>query len=436
MRVLVVGSGGREHALVWKLAQSPEVKEVFCAPGNPGIAQLATCLPIGVTDIVELADFAEKMKVDLTVVGPELPLTLGLVDELAKRRLLAFGPNKLAAELEGSKVFSKAFMRKYEIPTPEAEVCTTRSEAEKAMKALGLPCVFKADGLAAGKGVVIVRDEADRDKALKLFFGERVFGSAGDRVLVERYVTGDEVSFMVLCDGERAIPLATAKDYKRVFEGDRGPNTGGMGGHSPSVFVDAATAREILIDIVNPTLRGMAEEGRPFRGVLYVGLMLENGMKPYVLEYNVRFGDPETQCILIRMEDDLLPYLLGSARGRFEEGAKPAWKKEAGAAIVLAAEGYPGSFERGKAIDGIEDATSEDGVFVFHAGTARSPEGRLVTAGGRVLVVSARARGLSEALARAVGAADKIRFDGKYFRRDMGTKALEILRERTGSGLS
>lgn len=436
MRVLVVGSGGREHALVWKLAQSPEVKEVFCAPGNPGIAQLATCLPIGVTDIVELADFAEKMKVDLTVVGPELPLTLGLVDELAKRRLLAFGPNKLAAELEGSKVFSKAFMRKYEIPTPEAEVCTTRSEAEKAMKALGLPCVFKADGLAAGKGVVIVRDEADRDKALKLFFGERVFGSAGDRVLVERYVTGDEVSFMVLCDGERAIPLATAKDYKRVFEGDRGPNTGGMGGHSPSVFVDAATAREILIDIVNPTLRGMTEEGRPFRGVLYVGLMLENGMKPYVLEYNVRFGDPETQCILIRMEDDLLPYLLGSARGKFEEGAKPAWKKEAGAAIVLAAEGYPGSFERGKAIDGIEDATSEDGVFVFHAGTARSPEGRLVTAGGRVLVVSARARGLSEALARAVGAADKIRFDGKYFRRDMGTKALEILRERTGSGLS
>lgn len=435
MRVLVVGSGGREHALVWKLAQSPEVKEVFCAPGNPGIAQLATCLPIGVTDIVELADFAEKMKVDLTVVGPELPLTLGLVDELAKRRLLAFGPNKLAAELEGSKVFSKAFMRKYEIPTPEAEVCTTRSEAEKAMKALGLPCVFKADGLAAGKGVVIVRDEADRDKALKLFFGERVFGSAGDRVLVERYVTGDEVSFMVLCDGERAIPLATAKDYKRVFEGDRGPNTGGMGGHSPSVFVDAATAREILIDIVNPTLRGMTEEGRPFRGVLYVGLMLENGMKPYVLEYNVRFGDPETQCILIRMEDDLLPYLLGSARGKFEEGAKPAWKKEAGAAIVLAAEGYPGSFERGKAIDGIEDATSEDGVFVFHAGTARSPEGRLVTAGGRVLVVSARARGLSEALARAVGAADKIRFDGKYFRRDMGTKAMEILRERTGSGL-
>jgi phosphoribosylamine--glycine ligase len=399
MRVLVVGSGGREHALVWKLAQSPEVKEIFCAPGNPGIAQLATCLPIGVTDIVELADFAETMKIDLTVVGPELPLTLGLVDELTKRGLLAFGPNKLAAELEGSKVFSKAFMRKYEIPTPEAEVCTTRAEAEKAVKAFGLPCVFKADGLAAGKGVVIVRDENDRDKALKLFFGERVFGSAGDRVLIERCVTGDEVSFMVLC-------------------------------------VDAATAREILTDIVHPTLRGMAEEGRPFRGLLYVGLMLENGMKPYVLEYNVRFGDPETQCTLIRMEDDLLPYLLGSARGRFDENAKPVWKKEAGAAVVLTAEGYPGPFERGKAIEGIEEATAEDGVFVFHAGTAKSADGKLVTAGGRILVVSARARGLSEALSRAVKASDKIRFEGKFFRRDMGTKAMEILRERTGSGLS
>ena len=208
MRVLVVGSGGREHALVWKLAQSPDVKEIFCAPGNPGIAQLATCLPIGVTDIVELADFAETMKVDLTVVGPELPLTLGLVDELAKRHLLAFGPNKLAAELEGSKVFSKAFMRKYEIPTPEAEVCTTRAEAEKAVKSLGLPCVFKADGLAAGKGVVIVRDEADRDKALKLFFGERVFGSAGDRVLIERYVTGDEVSFMAVSYTHLTLPTS------------------------------------------------------------------------------------------------------------------------------------------------------------------------------------------------------------------------------------
>ena len=241
---------------------------------------------------------------------------------------------------------------------------------------------------------------------------------------------------MVLCDGERAIPLATAKDYKRVFDGDRGPNTGGMGGHSPSVFVDAATAREILTDIVHPTLRGMAEEGRPFRGLLYVGLMLENGMKPYVLEYNVRFGDPETQCILIRMEDDLLPYLLGSARGKFEENAKPVWKKEAGAAVVLSAEGYPGPFERGKAIEGIEDATAEDGVFAFHAGTAKSADGKLVTAGGRILVVAARARGLSEALARAVAAAEKVRFDGKHFRRDMGTKAMEILRERTGSGLS
>ena len=241
---------------------------------------------------------------------------------------------------------------------------------------------------------------------------------------------------MVLCDGARAIPLATAKDYKRVFDGDRGPNTGGMGGHSPSVFVDASTAREILTDVVHPTLRGMAEEGRPFRGLLYVGVILENGMKPYVLEYNVRFGDPETQCVLVRLEDDLLPYLIGSARGRFDENARPVWKKEAGAAVVLSAEGYPGPFERGKPIEGIEEATAEDGVFVFHAGTARSADGKLVTAGGRVLVVTARARGLSEALARAVRGAEKVRFEGRHFRRDLGSKALEILRERTGSGLS
>ncbi len=436
MRILVVGSGGREHALVWKLSQSPDVKEIFCAPGNPGIAQLATCLPIGVADIVELADFAEKMKVDLTVVGPELPLTLGLVDELQKRRLPVFGPNKLAAELEGSKVFSKTFMKKYEIPTAEAEICTSRKEAEKAVRAIGVPCVFKADGLASGKGVVIAREDAEVERALKLFFDDRVFGSAGDRVLVERFLTGDEISFMVLSDGERAIPLATAKDYKRVFDGDRGPNTGGMGSHSPSVFMEAGTAREVLTDIVHPTLRGMKEEGRPFRGLLYVGLILENGMNPYVLEFNARFGDPETQSVLIRMEDDLLPYLLGSARGQFDAALKPVWKKEAGACVVLAADGYPGPFERGQAITGIDEALAEEGVFVFHSGTAKGPDGSLVTAGGRVLGVCGRARGLSEALRRAVRASETIRYDGKHFRRDIGAKAIDVLRERTGSGLS
>lgn len=436
MRLFVIGSGGREHALVWKLSQSPLVSEIFCAPGNPGIAEHATCIPIGAADIVELADFAEKMKVDLTVVGPELPLTLGLVDEFSKRDLPVFGPNKVAAELEGSKVFSKGFMREYGIRTAEAETCATREQAEAALRKLGVPCVFKADGLASGKGVTVVHDGAEAERALKLYFDERVFGSAGARVLLERFIVGDEVTFMVLCDGERAVPLATAKDYKRVFDGDRGPNTGGMGSHSPSVLLDAETSRDVLTDIVHPTLKGLAAQGRPFRGLMFVGLMLEEGLKPYVLEYNVRFGDPETQSVLIRMEDDLVPYLLGAARGQFDPTAKPVWRREAGACLVLTSEGYPGPFEKGRPIEGIEEAKAEEGVFVFHSGTARSSDGRLVTAGGRVLSVCARARGLSEALRRAKLAAEKIKYDGKHYRRDIGAKPLEILRERTGSGLS
>jgi phosphoribosylamine--glycine ligase len=435
MRILVVGSGGREHALVWKLAQAPGVTDVFAAPGNPGMAALATCLPIGVENVVELADFAESMKIDLTVVGPELPLTLGLVDELSRRGLTAFGPNRLAAELEGSKVFSKLFMKKYGIPTPDAEVCQTRGEAEKALKSFGVPCVFKADGLAAGKGVVVAHEAKEAERALKLFFDDHVFGSAADRILVERYIAGDEVSFMVLSDGERALPLATAMDYKRVFDGDRGPNTGGMGAHSPSVLLDAATASDVLAYVVQPTLKGMADEGRPFRGVLFVGLILRDGKDPYVLEYNVRFGDPETQAVVLRMDGDFLPFLMGSARGRFDEGAQIAWRREATAAVVLTAEGYPGPFERGRAISGIEEAEAMEGVFVFHAGTARTPDGRLVTSGGRVLDVCARARGLSQVLATAKQAAGKVRFEGAHFRRDIGHKALGILMERSGSML-
>ncbi len=433
MRLLVVGSGGREHALVWKLAQAPGVTDIFCAPGNPGIARLATCIPISVDNVVELADFAESMRIDLTIVGPELPLTLGLVDELQHRGLLAFGPNRLAAELEASKVFSKTFMKKYGIPTADAEIVTTRAEAARALDKFRLPVVFKADGLAAGKGVVVVQDVAEAEKALKLFFEDRVFGSAGDRVLVERFLEGDEVSFLVLCDGDRGLPLATVKDYKKVFDGERGPNTGGMGSHSPSVLLDAPTASDILAFIVQPTLKGMKEEGRPFRGVLFVGLMLEKGLNPYVREYNVRFGDPETQSILLRMDGDLLPFLFGSARGRFDEGMQPAWRREATACLVLAAEGYPGPYEKGRPITGLEDAEADEGVVVFHAGTATAPDGRLVTAGGRVLNVCARSRGLSQALKKAREAAEKIQFDGKHFRRDIGKKALEILMERSGS---
>ena len=362
------------------------------------------------------------MRVDLTVVGPELPLALGLVDELQKRGLVAFGPNKLAAELEFSKAYSKTFMQKYRIPTAEAVACTTRDEAAAAVKRFGLPCVFKADGLAAGKGVVILSTDDEVKGALKLFFEDRVFGSAGDRVLVERFVDGDEVTFMVLCDGERAIPLATAKDYKRVFDGDLGPNTGGMGSHSPSVLLDASMSRDVLTDVVHPTLKGMVEEGRPFRGVLFVGLILEEGFRPIVLEYNARFGDPETQSVLIRMEDDLVPYLLGSARGAFDPALKPVWRKESAACLVLTAGGYPGAYEKGKPISGIEDAAAEDGA--------------IVTAGGRILNVCARAPKLGDALRKARGAAAKIHFEGKHFRTDIGSRALEVLLDRTSSGLS
>jgi len=435
MRILVVGSGGREHALVWKLSQSPEVTEIFCAPGNPGIAEKATCVPIGVEDVVELVDFAESMSVDLTVVGPELPLTLGLVDELAGRGLLAFGPNRLAAELEGSKVFSKSFMQKYGIPTPAAEICVTRAEAAAAVKKVGLPCVFKADGLAAGKGVVIVTTRDEADKTLRLFFEERVFGSAGDRVLVERFLTGEEVTFMCLCDGTLAVPLATTKDYKKVFDGDRGPNTGGMGSHSPSVVLDAGTSADVLTYIVHPTLKGMVAEGRPFRGLLYVGLMLEAGLTPNVLEYNVRFGDPEAQAILLRLESDLVPFLVAAARGRLEDAGMIAWRREATACVIVASEGYPGPYERGRAIEGIPDAMADPDVVVFHSGTAHDRDGKLVTSGGRVLSVCARGRSLSTALKKSREAAEKIRFEGRHFRHDIGKGPLEILRERSGAFL-
>jgi phosphoribosylamine--glycine ligase len=357
------------------------------------------------------------------------------VDEFSRRSLLAFGPNRLAAELEGSKVFSKLFMKKYGIPTPDAEVCQTRAEAERALKSLGLPCVFKADGLAGGKGVVVAQEPEEAERALKLFFEDRVFGSAADRILVERFIAGDEVSFMVLCDGERALPLATAMDYKKIYDGDRGPNTGGMGSHSPSVVLDASTSSDVLAFVVQPTLKGMADEGRPFRGVLFVGLILEKGMNPYVLEYNVRFGDPETQAVVLRLDGDLLPFLMGSARGRFDEGAQLAWRREATAALVMTAEGYPGPFERGRPITGIEEAEATEGVFVFHAGTARGADGRLVTSGGRVLNVCARGRGLSQALRTAKEAAGKIHFEGAHYRQDIGHKALGILMERSGSML-
>ncbi len=420
MRVLVVGQGGREHAICWKLRQSPLVKEIYAAPGNAGISALADCVNINPTDIIELADFAEKLKIDLTVIGPELPLTLGIVDEFQKRGLPIFGPTRLAAELEGSKVFSKDFMRKYNIPTAEAFVCSSIDEAKEALKKNKYPAVLKVDGLAAGKGVVIVESKDEADEYLRIVFEEKKFGNAANRILIEEYLTGEEVSFMVLSDGKKCVPLAAAKDYKKAFDGETGPNTGGMGAHSPAVVLSGETAAEIMKSIMIPTVNGMASEGRTYSGVLYAGLMLTPD-GPKVLEYNCRFGDPETQVQMMRLEDDLAEVLLKIARGNLGD-TKLNWRKEAAACIVLAVEGYPDEYQRGQevAIDPIDD----DAVCVFHAGVIKKG-GKLINVAGRVVNVCARAATLSEALAKAYEAVPKVRFEGARYRRDIGYRALE-----------
>ncbi|HEX7190473.1 MAG TPA: phosphoribosylamine--glycine ligase [Thermoanaerobaculia bacterium] len=420
MRVLVVGQGGREHALCWKLKQSPLVKEIYAAPGNAGIAQVADCVPIGVADIIELADFAEKLKIDLTVVGPELPLTLGIVDEFQKRGLPIFGPTRLAAELEGSKVFSKEFMRKYSIPTAEAAACSSVDEAKAALKTFKFPAVIKVDGLAAGKGVVIVNSQSEADDYLRLVFEEKKFGNAAARILIEEFLTGEEVSFMVITDGKKSVPLAPAKDYKKAFDGETGPNTGGMGAHSPAVVLSGETAAEIMKSIILPTIQGMASEGRPYTGVLYAGLMLTSD-GPKVLEYNCRFGDPETQVQMLRLEDDLAEVMLKVARGNLGD-TKLNWKKEAAACVVIAVDGYPDDYPKGQEV--VIDPISDEGVTIFHAGTI-SKGGKMINVAGRVVSVCARAATLNEALAKAYEAAPKVRFAGARYRHDVGYRALE-----------
>jgi phosphoribosylamine--glycine ligase len=419
MRVLIVGQGAREHALAWKLRQSPLVREVYAAPGNAGIADVADCVNIGVADIIELADFAEKLKMDLTIVGPELPLTLGIVDEFQKRGLAIFGPTRLAAELEGSKAFSKEFMRKYGIPTADARVCSSMDEAKAALKEFRYPAVIKVDGLASGKGVVIVNSKAEGEEYLKLVFEEKKFGNAANRILVEEFLTGEEVSFMALTDGKKFVSLAPAKDYKKAFDGETGPNTGGMGAHSPAVVLSGEAAAEIVKTIIMPTIQGMAEEGRPYTGCLYAGVMLTaNG--PKVLEYNCRFGDPETQVQMLRLEDDLADLCLKVAQGNLGD-TKLTWKKEAAACVVIAVDGYPDDFPKGQevSIDPIDDPA----VTIFHAGTIRV--GKMINVAGRVASVCANAPTLSEALAKAYEAAPKVRFEGARYRKDIGYRALE-----------
>lgn len=419
MKVMVIGNGGREHALCWKLAQSPVLDRLICTPGSPGIDSVAETLSIPVTETAAIVDRAVEDDVDLVVVGPELPLTLGLADRLRDRGIAVFGPGAAGAELEGSKVFSKQFMERHGIPTARFEVTRDEAGTRRAVERFGLPVVLKADGLAAGKGVLIPTDEEELEAALETFFGERRFGAAGDRLVVEECLTGEEVSMIGITDGHRVLPFATSKDYKRIGEDDTGPNTGGMGAHSPSGILTDAEADEVARTILEPTVAGMAAEDRPLNGVLYAGLMMTTD-GPRVLEYNVRFGDPEIQPLLYRLEGDLLPVLAAGARGDFGEHTVE-FSNEATACVVLASRGYPGTPAKGDVIEGLEEAAEEPGVVVFHAGTT-SRNGDVVATGGRVLNVCGRGADLAAALEAAYRGSDRIRWASKVFRRDIGRR--------------
>ncbi len=424
MKVLVLGSGGREHAIVHALRRSNGVEEIYAAPGNPGIAQAADLLPVSPDNLPAIADAAAELRVDLTVVGPELPLAFGIGDEFARRGLRLFGPRQAAAQLEASKVFAKEFCWRHGIPTADAETVRSRDEAARAVKKRGFPVVMKADGLAAGKGVLMVHDGHDLERAIDAFFVSRKFGDSADRVLVEECLEGTEVSYMVISDGTNVVPVATSHDYKRVGNDDQGPNTGGMGAHSPALVLPPGTSRNILDEIVRPTITGMAGEGREYRGVLYVGLMITD-RGPMVLEFNCRFGDPETQAILLRLDDNFADVARRAADGRLETAALK-WRREAAVCVVLAAAGYPGAPRKGDEIAGIGDALSLSGLTVYHAGTTMD-DSRLVTSGGRVLSVCARGGDLADAVALAYRGVDQISFDGMHFRTDIGADTLKKL---------
>ncbi len=422
MKVLVIGSGGREHALCWKLRQSPRVTELYCAPGNPGIAQVADLVPIPADEIHQLADFAVDLKIGLTVVGPELPLTLGIVDEFHNRGLHIFGPQRKAAELEGSKVFSKEFMKRHGIPTADFGIAHDAEEARTQAAKFGFPVVLKADGLAAGKGVILPKNQEELEAAIGLFFDQRRFGAAGNRVVVEECLVGEEVSFTSLCDGRHPLPLATCKDYKRLLDNDEGPNTGGMGAHSPAGSFDRKFGAQVLEEIVRPTLAGMAMENRDFMGVLYTGLMITDA-GPKVLEYNVRFGDPETQPLMMRMNTDLMPILEQAAAGRFET-LRMGFLKEHAACVVLASKGYPEKPAKGDPIEGLDRLVGQEGLEVFHAGTATKGD-KIVAAGGRVLNVCATGPQLRDALKKAYSASTHIQWPNKILRTDIGRRILQ-----------
>jgi phosphoribosylamine--glycine ligase len=426
LKVLVVGSGGREHALVWKIAQSAQLTSLHAAPGSAAIADLATCHPsVKVGDLDAIVSLAKTEAIDLVVVGPEDPLAAGLADRLRDSGIATFGPSAAAAQLEGSKAFAKAFMDRHGIPTAAHAVFDDPEAAKAYVDEIARPCVVKADGLAAGKGVAMCEDPAAASTAIDEMMSERRFGDAGSRVVVEEWLRGEEASYYAITDGEGIVTLAAAQDHKRALDGDQGENTGGMGAYSPTPAVSEAVEKKILERVVYPTIRGMAKDGMPYQGVLFVGLMMDAEGDPYVIEFNVRFGDPETQPLLVRMEGDLLPILDASARGNLDPATSIGWG-DAAICVVLASGGYPRNYETGKRIEGLEDLEGDPNVVVFHAGTKRTAaDDGFETAGGRVLGITARGATIDEARDRAYRAVERVDFEGAHFRRDIAGRALD-----------
>ncbi len=414
-KVLIVGSGGREHAIAWKLNQSPHVGRLYCAPGNAGISRVAECVPVGAEDLEGIRDFCVKEKIDLAVIGPEVPLSMGITDLLTAEGIRVFGPDQSCARLEGSKAFTKEFLVRHQIPTAQYKEYTDPAELRKDIGIFGFPMVIKADGLAAGKGVVLAEDAEAADQAIREMMEERKFGDAADKIIVEECLTGVEASMLCFVDGKTIVPMESAQDYKRVFDGDKGPNTGGMGSYSPSLLFNEELEKQIREEILNPTIQGFIEDGLDFHGVLFIGLMLsENG--PKVIEFNNRFGDPETQSVLMRLDSDLLDIFDACIDGTLAD-IDIKWSEQRAVCVVLASGGYPEGYEKDKLISGLEDV--EENVIVFHAGTAVK-DGEVVTSGGRVLGVTAVGETHDEARAKAFTNVEKITFEGAHFRRDIG----------------
>jgi phosphoribosylamine---glycine ligase len=421
MKVLVIGSGGREHALVWKIKQSKKVTKIFCAPGNAGIAQLAECVNIKAEDIASLKMFASNNKIDLTVVGPEVPLVAGIVDEFKAANLKVFGPCKAAARLEGSKLFAKEMMSKFDVPTAAFEMFTDEHAAIKYLQEITFPIVIKADGLAAGKGVVVALDMEEAEEAVHRMLVKKEFGAASSKIIIEDCLIGEEASILAFCDGKHFTIMQSAQDHKRIFDNDMGPNTGGMGAYSPAPVVTTKILKEVEEKVFKRMMEGMSKDGNPFVGILYAGIMVTKD-GPKVLEFNTRFGDPETQPILMRLKTDIIDIIEHILDGKLDK-IDIEWEKKSAVCIVLASKGYPGEYEKGKVITGLEEASKVADAYVFHAGTSLK-NGQIVTSGGRVLGVTAMADTIEKAIEKAYSVVHIVKFDGMHYRSDIGQKAL------------